>query len=346
MKVGIIGATGAAGQRFVQLLKKHPWFELTFLGASDKNIGKKYHEATNWIIREEPIPEEFAEIKLESSEASELKKEGVEAVFSCLPAEVAKEKEIEFASQGIFVFSTASSFRMEKDVPIIIPEANPDHCEIVKEQQKNRDINGFISTDPNCSAVGLVMTLAPLKSMGIKRVTLTTMQALSGAGYPGVASLDIIDNVIPFIANEEEKIQRETVKILGEYNAGGIDNAGFGISASCNRVFARDGHLESVFIEFAGSATREEIEAAWKEFNPLKNMGLPSYATPLEVLKQENRPQHRFDAMKGKGMTVTIGRLRPDAFGWKYSCLSHNTIRGAAGGTIYQAELYKKKGLM
>jgi aspartate-semialdehyde dehydrogenase len=237
---------------------------------------------------------------------------------------------------------------MEKDVPLVIPEINPDHAELVKIQQKQRGWKGFVTTDPNCSTIQLAITLKPLMQYGIRNIVVTTMQALSGAGYPGVPSLDIIDNVVPFISGEEEKMEAEALKILGKFNGKTVENADFLLSASCNRVNVKDGHLESVFIQLDKDPSLDQIEAAFTEFKgePQK-LKLPSApANPIIVRHEKNRPQPRFDRDAGKGMAVTVGRIRKDRImTFKYLCLGHNTVRGAAGGGILSAELYVAKGL-
>jgi aspartate-semialdehyde dehydrogenase len=246
------------------------------------------------------------------------------------------------------VFSKASAHRMDKDVPLIIPEINPDHIELVKVQQKKRNWKGFITTDPNCSTIGMVITLKPLMQFGIQQVMVTTMQALSGAGYPGVPSLDIIDNVIPYISGEEEKMETEALKILGNFNGTTIDYANFQLSASCNRVNVSDGHLESIFVKLAKEPTLEETETAFTTFRgEPQTLKLPSAPTqPIIIRHEKNRPQPRYDRDTQQGQSVVIGRLRKDPImTLKYMCLSHNTVRGAAGGGILSAELYVSKGL-
>ncbi|MGE5187654.1 MAG: aspartate-semialdehyde dehydrogenase, partial [Betaproteobacteria bacterium] len=246
------------------------------------------------------------------------------------------------------VFSKASAHRMEKDIPLIVPEINPDHIELVRIQQKKRGWKGFITTDPNCSTIGLVLTLKPLMQFGLRQVMVTTMQALSGAGYPGVASLDIIDNVVPFISGEEDKMETEPRKILGNLNGDSITFADFQMTASCNRVHVKDGHLESVFVKLDQATTLEQVEAAFEDFRGAPQLlKLPSApAQPIIVRHEKNRPQPRYDRDAGNGMSVVVGRLRKDPMmTLKYMCLSHNTVRGAAGGGILSAELYVAQGL-
>ena len=346
-KVAILGATGAVGQRFIQLLQGHPWFQIEVLAASERSAGKKYGEACNWVM-ESNLPKEVAKMPVAHADVASVEKAGdVDLVFSSLPGDLAGPVESEFAALYP-VFSKASAHRMEKDVPLIIPEINPDHIDLIKIQQKARGWKGFITTDPNCSTIQLAITLKPLMQFGLKNVIVTTMQALSGAGYPGIASLDIIDNVVPFISGEEEKMEGESLKILGSFNGKTVENADFKISSSCNRVHVKDGHLESVFIKLQQEPSLKEIEAAFANFKgepqKLKLPFAPEH--PIIVRNEKNRPQPRFDRDAGCGMSVVVGRIRKDPImTFKYMCLGHNTVRGAAGAGILSAELYVAKGL-
>jgi aspartate-semialdehyde dehydrogenase len=346
-KVAILGATGAVGQRYIQLLQGHPWFEIAVLAASERSAGKKYSEACNWIM-ETNLPREIAEMPVAHVDVASVEKAGeVDLVFSSLPGDLAGPVESEFAAMYP-VFSKASAHRMERDVPLIIPEVNPDHAGLVEIQQRFRRWKGFITTDPNCSTIQLAMTLAPLVQFGLRQVIISTMQALSGAGYPGVASLDIIDNVIPFISGEEEKMEAESLKILGSFNGEGVKNADFRLSASCNRVHVKDGHLESVFVKLDQDPSVEQIEASFANFKgEPQRIKLPSAPdNPIVVRNEKNRPQPRYDRDTGGGMSVVVGRIRKDPImTCKYLCLGHNTIRGAAGGGILSAELFVAKGL-
>jgi aspartate-semialdehyde dehydrogenase len=346
-KVAILGATGAVGQRFIQLLQEHPWFKIEVLAASERSAGKKYKDACTWTM-ESNLPREIAEMPVANTNVESVEKAGnVDFVFSALPGDLAGPVEAEFAVK-YSVFSKASAHRMDNDVPLIIPEVNPDHVALIPIQKKARGWKGFISTDPNCSTIQLAMTLKPLMNFGLKQVVVSTMQALSGAGYPGVASLDIIDNVVPFIPKEEEKLECEPLKILGAFDGKRVCNADFVLSASCNRVSVRDGHLESVFVKLDENPTLDEIEEAFKNFKgePQK-LKLPSAPeNPIVVRKEQNRPQPRLDRNEGEGMSVVVGRIRKDPIMTvKYMCLGHNTIRGAAGGGILSAELMIAKGL-
>ena len=346
-KVAILGATGAVGQRFIQLLQGHPWFQIEVLAASERSAGKKYKDACNWVM-ESNLPKEIAEMPVANADVASVEKAGdVDLVFSSLPGDLAGSVESEFAA-FYPVFSKASAHRMEKDVPLIIPEINPDHTDLIRLQQKARGWKGFITTDPNCSTIQLAITLKPLMQFGLRNVIVSTMQALSGAGYPGVPSLDIIDNVVPFISGEEEKMEAEALKILGTFNGKVVQNADFKLSASCNRVHVKDGHLESVFIKLEEDPSIDEIEAAFARFKgePQK-LKLPSAPEqPIVIRKEQNRPQPRFDRDTGHGMSVVVGRIRKDPImTFKYMCLGHNTVRGGAGAGILSAELLVAKGV-
>ncbi|MHA1237868.1 MAG: aspartate-semialdehyde dehydrogenase [Candidatus Odinarchaeia archaeon] len=350
-KIGVCvcGATGMVGQRFIQLLTKHPWFEVRAVMASERSRGKKYKDAVRWFISASP-PEEVAELTVEPLDAKVLKNYDVELVFSALPSEVAGPAEEEFAKAGYLVASNASAHRKDPDVPIMIPEVNADHMKLIEVQKKQRNWSGFIVTEPNCSTTGMVIPLKPIyEKFGIKSVFVTTMQAVSGAGYNGVPSMAIIDNVIPYIKGEEEKMQTETLKLLGEFNGSGITNANFKVSASCNRVFVLDGHLEAVFVETEQTVEVEEVIKVLREFkSEPQELNLPTAPkNPIIVLDEEDRPQPRLDRWAGepelaRGMAVTVGRVRKDPVfenGIKMIVLSHNTVRGAAGESILNAEL-------
>lgn len=346
-KVAILGATGAVGQRYIQLLQGHPWFKVEVLAASERSAGKKYKNACNWVM-ESDLPKEIAEMTVADTTVDSVEKAGdVDLIFTSLPGDLAGPVEENFAALYP-VFSKASAHRMEKDVPLLVPEVNPEHLELIPIQQKNRNWKGFISTDPNCSTIQMAMTLKPLMQFGLSQVMVATMQALSGAGYPGVPSLDILDNVVPYIGKEEEKMESESNKILGTFDGTSVKNADFVVSASCNRVHVKDGHLESVYVKLDKAPSLSEVEEAFATFKgePQK-LRLPSAPQrPIIVRKELNRPQPRFDRDAGQGMSVTVGRIRSDPIlTMKYMCLGHNTIRGAAGGGILSAELAVAKGL-
>jgi len=336
--VGVLGATGMVGQRFVQLLADHPWFRVTALAASDRSGGQRYAEACHWLLPA-PIPEDVRDLVVHTVEP-EL---DCQLVFSALPSEVARTVEEHFARAGYVVCSNASSHRLDADVPLLIPEVNPDHTALIDVQRQRRGWRGFIVTSANCSATELVLALKPLQdAFGLRRVSVVTMQAVSGAGYPGASAMDILDNVIPFIGGEEDKVEREPLKLLGTLQDGQVVNAPFVISAQCNRVPVRDGHTECVSVEFEGKPDVGEIIAALENFQGLSEVaGLPSTpAHPIVVRREANRPQPVFDRDTGKGMSVVVGRVRPcPVFDFKFVVLGHNTLRGAASGSIHNAEL-------
>jgi aspartate-semialdehyde dehydrogenase len=340
--IGILGATGMVGQRYIQLLENHPWFEVTWLAASDRSCGKTYGEAAKWRL-DTPLPERIANMTVAAAEPEGAPK----TIFASIDAAIAREMEPKFAAAGCAVLSNSSAFRMTPNVPLVIPEVNAEHLHLIEEQPSRKQSGGYMVTNPNCSTIGLVMALKPLQErFGIEQIFVTTMQAISGAGYPGVASMDILDNVVPYIGSEEEKMEEETLKLLGTLQGHAVTPLAARISASCNRVAVVDGHTESVSIKLKKPATREEILAAWAEFNPLAGQGLPTAPEPPVVwVPQNDRPQPRLDRNRGNGMAVTVGRLRPcGLLDWKFTALSHNTIRGAAGATILNAELLASLG--
>ena len=352
-KVGILGATGMVGQRFIQLLNNHPWFEVAWLAASDRSAGKTYAEACKWKL-DTPLPARIAAMTVmpnvpEATPAADLPK----IIFAALDADIARELEPKFAAAGCAVVSNSSAFRMTPDVPLVVPEVNADHLELIERQSWRNQPSasgqpgGYIVTNPNCCAIGLVLALKPLEArFGIESLFVSTMQAVSGAGYPGVASLDILGNVVPFIKNEEEKLQEEVGKLLGQLGRGGIQMLDAKLSAHCNRVPVEDGHMECVSIKLRTRATREQVLAAWSEFAPLANQKLPSAPDqPVEFDVNPDRPQPRLDKLRGHGMAATVGRLREcNLLDWKFVVLSHNTIRGAAGAAILNAEVLARLG--
>ncbi len=345
LEVGILGATGMVGQRLVSLLENHPWFELTWLAASERSAGKKYSEACNWRLRE-PLPERVRGLPVEECKPGR----APQLLFSSLDSSVAGDVEKDFARAGHAVVSNSSNYRMDPDVPLLIPEVNPDHLALVRVQRKERGWGGMIVTNPNCTTVGLVMSLAPLeKKFGLDKVMMTSLQAVSGAGYPGVPTLDILGNVIPFISGEEEKVEREARKLLGRMTDGRVQAAEFAISAQCNRVLVEDGHTESISVSLKSKATVEDLLEAWRKFRALpQERRLPSAPErPIVVRSERDRPQPKFDAQTEGGMATVIGRVRPcPVLHFKYIALSHNTIRGAAGAALLNAELMKSEGYL
>jgi len=333
------------GQRFIQLLENHPWFEVAWVAASERSEGKRYAEAVRWKMKT-PLPANAAALTLaDATDPSTAPK----VVFAALDSGIAAELEPRYAAAGRIVVSNSSALRMQEDVPLVIPEVNPGHLGLVSRQSWRKQ-GGMVVTNPNCSAIGLVLALAPLQErFGIDKLMVVTMQAVSGAGYPGVPSLDIMGNVIPYISNEEAKMEEETRKLLGRYDGTGVTLAPFAVSASCNRVPVEDGHTESVSIKLLQPATAEEIRAAWAGFLPLpQQLRLPN-APPQPVIYETgvDRPQPRYDVDRGAGMAATVGRLRPcPVLDWKFTVLSHNTIRGAAGAALLNAELMKAQGYL
>jgi aspartate-semialdehyde dehydrogenase len=345
--VAVLAATGSVGQRFVSLLENHPWFEVTAVTGSDRTIGAPYGAGCKWLLAE-PMPEAVKNLTVLPTDPESLK--GVKIAFSALPADIAKEVEPKFARAGINVFSNASAYRREADVPILLPEINSDHASIVADQRRQRGWTGCIVTNPNCTSTGLTVALKPLQlAFGLKKLFAVSMQALSGAGYPGVPSMDIIDNVVPYIGGEEEKVEWETRKMLGAVKNGTIEMAPFIASAHTNRVAVSDGHMVCASMEFDRPTSPAEVVEVLRSYQaPADSRDLPSAPRPVIVVRDEdNRPQPRLDRMTGNGMATVVGRVRPDPlFHIKFVVLSHNTIRGAAGGSIYNAELLVNNGMV
>jgi aspartate-semialdehyde dehydrogenase len=344
--VGVLGATGAVGQRFVELLDGHPWFEVAEVAASDRSAGRAYGEAVNWKISAGP-PAATSRLTLKGLE------DRLESpvLFSALPSEVAGPVEERLAAAGHAVFSNARNHRMDADVPLMIPEVNPDHAAMIHHQRRRRGwAKGLLVTNPNCSTIHLVLALKPLcDRFGLRAVMVTTLQALSGAGYPGVASLDAVDNVVPYVGGEEEKMATEPLKLLGGLRGDAFVDADITISATCTRVAVRDGHTESVSLALGRPAALEEVASALADFRAKPQaLGLPSApARPVVVLSQPDRPQPILDRMAEGGMATLVGRLRPcPILDYKFVLLGHNTIRGAAGASILNAELLKVEGYL
>lgn len=337
-RVGILGATGMVGQRFIQLLEGHPQFEITALAASDRSQGKRYEDACKWRLAGE-MPAAVRGLVVQPP-APPL---DCQLVFSSLPGDIARESEGSFAHAGYGVISNSSAYRMDQDVPLLIPEVNYEHLGLLEAQSLHNSSGGFIVTNPNCSTIMLALALAPLHAaFGLESVAATTMQALSGAGYPGVASLDILDNVLPFIESEEEKIEEETKKILGQRAGDRIEPAPMSVSAQCHRVNVSDGHLAAVRIKLAREVALEELRNTLAAFKALpQELKLHSApARPIVLRDEKDRPQPKLDRDAGNGMSITVGRIMPDAvLDYRFVVLSHNTIRGAAGAAILNAEL-------
>ena len=337
-----MGATGTVGQRLAQLLDGHPQFEVTGLAASDRSAGKPYSEACVWKLPG-MIPANVRDIVVSTIEPPM----DCDLVFSSLPSSVARETELTFARAGYPVISNSSSYRMDEDVPLLIAEINHEHLGLIDKQRENRGFTkGFIVTNPNCAVASFAPPLAALhRKFGVESVIVTTMQAVSGAGYPGVASLDITDNVYPYIAGEEPKVEIEAQKILGTFANGAIQKADFTVSAQCFRVNVIDGHMASVRVNLKQTSTLEGVVEAMRAFPSLDLHSSP--ANFIEVTEEPNRPQPRLDRDNGDGMTITVGRVFPDnIFDYRFVSLSHNTVRGAAGSAVLNAELLIQKGLI
>lgn len=340
--VGVLGATGIVGQRFVQLLANHPWFEVRALAASDRSTGRRYSEACNWLLST-PMPKDVADLAVNPVEPVL----DCRLVFSALPSEIAGPVEERFAGAGYVVCSNAAAHRVDEDVPLLIPEVNADHTSVVQTQREQRGWKGFIVTSANCSTTQLALALKPLHdAFGLRSLSVVTMQAVSGAGYPGVPAMDALSNVIPWIGGEEDKVETEPQKLLGSADGGKITNAAFVVSAQCNRVPVRDGHTECVSARFDNKPKVDEIVSVLEGFRSSREVaGLPSSpARPILVRLDADRPQPVLDRDAGGGMSVTVGRVRPcPIFDARFVVLGHNTVRGAAGGSIHNAELLVAK---
>ncbi len=345
INVAILGATGAVGQRFIQLLDNHPWLRVAAVIASDRSAGKPYAEATNWVLTGSP-PAEVASLPVLPLDAEP----DAPLIFSALPGEIATQRELELAAAGYVVCSNVKSHRMAEDVPLLIPEVNADHLGLIEVQRRRRGWStGALVTSPNCTTTPVVMALAPLKPFGITRISAVSMQAISGAGYPGVASLDIFDNVIPYIPGEEEKLETESLKMLGDLSGDRIQWLDATVSAQCHRVPVLDGHTVAVSVTLEQQPDLAMIREAWENFSgPAVLRTLPSSPSrPLVVSDAPDRPQPRRDRDAGNGMSTVIGRLRPcPVLGYKFVTMAHNTVRGAAGGAILNAELLIAQGYL
>ena len=345
IQVAILGATGMVGQRFIQLLQNHPWFEVTALIGSERSAGKAYGSVTHWVLPG-GVPANVRDMTVRGG----IEDLDTPLVFSALPGSVAGEVEEQLARAGHVVCSNASAHRMDPDVPLLVPEVNPEHLQLIATQRQRRGWSGALVTNPNCTSTPIVMAFRPLhNAFGITRALVVSMQSLSGAGYPGVASLDVLDNVVPFIGGEEDKVESEPQKMLGAFVSGAITHATMTISAHCNRVAVSDGHTECVSLSFEHCPSSDDLAAAMREWRPLpQELGLPSApAQPIVVLDAPDRPQPRLDRDAGNGMATIVGRIRPcPILEYKMVLLAHNTIRGAAGGSILNAELMKAQGLL
>lgn len=349
VKAALLGATGAVGQRYINMLPKHPYLRLEVLMGGE-SAGKKYGQAVHWLFSD-PIDPAMAEKVVRQANPESAK--GCDIVFSALPSEVAAEVETKFAKAGFTVVSEASTHRMDADVPLMIPEINADHLKLLEAQKKKRGWKGAIATTPNCTVTGLSMVLKPLiDEFGAKKAIVTTMQALSGAGFPGVPSLSIQENVIPYIKNEEEKVAAEARKILGTYANGAVRRSPITMGISCNRVAVIDGHMETLYAEFSRDVTPQGAERSLERFRgEPQRLKLPTAPEqPIMVRKENDRPQPRLDRMAGSvpGMSVVVGRVRNgiDGRSLQLTLLSHNTIRGAAGTAILTAELMESEGYL
>ncbi|HJH29053.1 MAG TPA: aspartate-semialdehyde dehydrogenase [Methanosarcinaceae archaeon] len=337
IRAGILGATGAVGQRFIQALDNHPWFEITSLAASERSAGKTYDNAANWRL-DIPLPQSIAEMDVVSVDPTKV---DADIVFSALPSDNAMTVEAEFAKAGFAVASNAAAYRMEEDVPLVIPEVNADHLGMIEVQQDNRGWDGYIITNPNCSTIMMVMSLKPLMQFGLDNVTVATMQAISGAGYDGVSSMAILDNIVPYIDGEEEKMEIEPQKLLGEFDGAQFIDADITVSAACHRVPVMDGHTEAIWANMSDDPSPADVRDAFLKFNP--NLGdLPTEPEQALIVHDEpDRPQPRLDRNLGEGMSVSVGRIRE---GIRYVAMGHNTVRGAAGASVLNAELLHKMG--
>jgi aspartate-semialdehyde dehydrogenase len=344
-KVAVLGATGTVGQRFISLLDGHPWFELAALTTSERNAGKRYGDVTPWHFGED-MPAAIADMRLETTRPEV----DAEICFSALPNDAAEQWESALAKAGHHVFSNVKTHRMDEDVPLIIAEVNPEHANVLELQRRTRGWTGSIVTNGNCSAITFTLAAAPLhRAFGIERVVVTTLQALSGAGYPGVASLDALDNVVPFIGEEEEKMEQETKKFLGSWDGKAFRDAEFPFSAHCNRVSVRDGHTVTVSVSLRGKPSVRDVTQAMRTFKGRpQELDLPSAPKqPIVVRDERDRPQPVRDRMAGNGMSVVVGRVREDpVMGLKFVVLGHNTIRGAAGASVLNAELLAAEGCL
>ncbi len=342
VRVGVLGATGAVGQRLIGLLDPHPDFEIAALTASDSSAGEQYRDVAKWRV-DSPIPEDVAEMTVTATDPDEVP-DDVDLLFSSLPSSVGAEVEPGFCEAGYVLSSNSSNARMAEDVPLVIPEVNADHIDLLEVQRDRRGWDGAMVKNPNCSTITFVPTLAALAEYGLETVHVATLQAVSGAGYDGVTSMEIIDNAIPHIGGEEDKLETESRKLLGTFDGAELDLNDVEVGASCNRIPTIDGHLENVFVETEDDLAPEEAAEAMREY---PSIDLPSSPDQLiEVFDEPDRPQPRLDRTLGDGMSIAAGGIRESTFGLQYNCLAHNTLRGAAGASVLNGELLLEKGYL
>ncbi|MFC4541962.1 aspartate-semialdehyde dehydrogenase [Halosolutus amylolyticus] len=342
VRVGVLGATGAVGQRLIQLLDPHPEFEVAALTASESSAGKTYRQAAKWRV-DSPIPADVAEMTVSATDPDEVP-DDVDLLFSSLPSSVGADVEPAFCEAGYVMSSNSSNARMADDVPLVIPEVNAEHIDLLEVQRDERGWDGAMVKNPNCSTITFVPTLAALAEYGLEKVHVATLQAVSGAGYDGVTSMEIIDNALPHIGGEEDKLETESRKLLGEFDGASLTHDGVEVAASCNRIPTIDGHLENVWVETAEALTADAAADAMREY---PSLDLPSSPDPLiHVFDEPDRPQPRMDRTLGDGMAIAAGGLRESTFGLQYNCLAHNTIRGAAGASVLNGELLLENGYL
>ncbi|KDE60297.1 aspartate-semialdehyde dehydrogenase [Halostagnicola sp. A56] len=342
VRVGVLGATGAVGQRLIQLLDPHPSFEIAALTASDSSAGRSYRDAAKWRV-DSPIPTDVADMTVQATEPSSVP-DDVDLLFSSLPSSVGAEVEPDFCNAGYVLSSNSSNARMDADVPLVIPEVNADHLDLLEVQRDERGWDGAMVKNPNCSTITFVPTLAALAQFGLESVHVSTLQAVSGAGYDGVTSMEIIDNAIPHIGSEEDKLETESRKLLGDFDGASLTENSVEVAASCNRIPTIDGHLENVWVETDEDISADDAAAAMESYPPLE---LPSSPDPLiHVFSEPDRPQPRMDRTLGGGMAIAAGGIRESPFGLQYNCLAHNTIRGAAGASVLNGELLLENGYL
>jgi aspartate-semialdehyde dehydrogenase len=342
IRVGILGATGAVGQRLIQLLEPHPDFEIAALTASPTSAGRSYRDASKWRV-DTPIPESVAETTVVETDPDEVPND-IPLLFSSLPSSIGAEVEPEFVEEGYVVSSNSSNGRMDADIPLTIPEVNPDHLGLIEVQRDERGWDGALIKNPNCSTITMVPTLAALDGFGLQQVRVSTLQAVSGAGYSGVTSMEILDNVLPHIGGEAQKMESESLKLLGAFDGAEVSLHSADVSASCNRVPTLDGHLENVWADLEDDPSAEDVAAMMEEY---PSADLPSSPDPLiHVFDDPERPQPRMDRMLGDGMAVAAGGIEETPGGVQYNCLAHNTIRGAAGASVLNGELLLEEGYL